>query len=131
MVSLSAPAFHTVTVPFTTADGTALAPQDYTATSGVLTFPAGTTTRDINVPVVGDTRHEASKSFAVILGSPANAVIQDGSATGVIVDNDPIPAVTIDDLSATETDSGSARGKRDRQAVTRQRPGGDGVVCHG
>ena len=43
----------------------------------------------------------------MILGSPANAVIQDGSATGVIVDNDPIPAVTIDDLSITEGDSGS------------------------
>ena len=54
VVSLSAPAFHTVTVPFTTADGTALAPQDYTATSGVVTFPAGTATREINVPVVGD-----------------------------------------------------------------------------
>ena len=76
--------------------------------SGVLTFPAGTTTRDISVPVVGDTRHETSKSFSVILGSPANAVIQDGTATGLIVDNDPIPAVTIDDVTATEHDSGSA-----------------------
>ena len=107
VVSLSAPAFHTVTVPFTTTDGTALAPQDYTATSGVVTFPAGTTTREINVPVVGDSRHELSKNFAVILGSPANAVVQDGSATGVIADNDPIPSVTIDDLSTTEGDSGS------------------------
>ncbi len=107
VVSLSVPAFHTVTVPFTTTDGTALAPQDYTATSGVVTFPAGTTTRDINVPVVGDSRHELSKNFAVILGSPVNAVVQDGSATGVIADNDPIPAVTIDDLSTTEGDSGS------------------------
>ena len=102
------PAFHTVTVPFATANGTAVAPQDYTSTSGVLTFPAGTTTRDINVPVVGDTRHEASKNFTVTLGSPVNAVIQDGSATGLIADNDPIPAVTIDDISATEHDSGTA-----------------------
>src|SRR5205807_2377511 len=54
-VNLSNPSVQTLTVDFTTADGTALAGSDYVATSGTLTFPPGTTSLPINVIINGDT----------------------------------------------------------------------------
>ena len=46
-VRLSAASGQAVTVDYATADGTAMAPADYTATAGTLSFPAGTTTRTV------------------------------------------------------------------------------------
>lgn len=40
-----------VTVDYTTVDGTAKAGENYTATSGTLTFPANTTSMTVSVPV--------------------------------------------------------------------------------
>ncbi|MGH2651226.1 MAG: matrixin family metalloprotease, partial [Actinomycetota bacterium] len=54
-VSLSASSGQTVTVNFATADGTAVAGSDYVATSGVLTFNAGETSKSVTVVVNGDT----------------------------------------------------------------------------
>ena len=54
-VSLSTASSNTVTVHYATADGTATAPSDYTATSGTLTFGPGETSKPVSVPVKGDT----------------------------------------------------------------------------
>ena len=48
MVTLSAISGKTVTVNFATANGSALAPADYTTKAGTLTFAAGTTTQTID-----------------------------------------------------------------------------------
>ena len=53
-VSLSAASGQTVTVEFGTANGTAIAPADYAAASGTLTFAPGATTQTIGVIVSGD-----------------------------------------------------------------------------
>src|SRR5262249_21919179 len=66
-VSLSAASTQTVTVNYATAAGTATSGSDFTAVSGTLTFAAGTTTRSIQVPIVGDTRPEANETFTVNL----------------------------------------------------------------
>jgi large repetitive protein len=50
-VTLSAASGQAVTVDFATANNTALAPGDYTAASGTLTFAAGETTKTITVSV--------------------------------------------------------------------------------
>ena len=52
-VSLSGPSTITVTVDYATSDGTATAGTDYQAASGTLTFPPGTTTGQVSVPVIG------------------------------------------------------------------------------
>ena len=57
-VSLSTASGQEVTVDYATADGTAAAGTDYAAASGTLTFPAGTTTRNVTVAVNGDTVDE-------------------------------------------------------------------------
>jgi hypothetical protein len=88
-VHLSAKSSQTVTVHYATADGTAKAPSDYTATSGTLTFKPGEDTKTINVAVKGDTVHEAAtETFSITLSSATAASISDAHATGTITDND-------------------------------------------
>ena len=43
-----------LTVDYATADGTAIAGQDYTSTSGTLTFSAGETSKTIQIPILDD-----------------------------------------------------------------------------
>lgn len=99
-----------VTVQYGTQDATASAGADYTAVSGVLTFPAdGDTLQTINVPILGDLLDEANETFKVQLSNAVNATISDaGSATGTIIDNDPVPAIRIYDTTATEASGNAA-----------------------
>jgi hypothetical protein len=88
VVRLSPAATGTVTVNYATANGTATSPGDFTARSGSLNFPAGTTTRNIDVPISNDNIAEATETFRVVLSSPSGAVLGDSSATATIFDND-------------------------------------------
>jgi CSLREA domain-containing protein len=106
-VTLSAPSALTVTVNYATASGSAVAPGDFTAASGTVTFAPGVTSQTISVPVVGDTTNEANETFTVQLSTPANASITDGSATGTITNDDGIPALSIGDVSQAEGNSGT------------------------
>ncbi|MCB0931195.1 MAG: cellulose binding domain-containing protein, partial [Mycobacterium sp.] len=64
-VSLSNAATTPVTVAYATANGTATAGSDYTATSGTLTFAPGVTTQTVAVKVTGDTTVESDETFTV------------------------------------------------------------------
>ena len=76
---------------------------DYVATTGNLAIPRGVASATINVPVCGDVLDEANKTFTVRLtGTPVNATIDDGTGLGTIVDNDPLPNVSVADVSALE-----------------------------
>ncbi|HET8644983.1 MAG TPA: Ig-like domain repeat protein, partial [Vicinamibacteria bacterium] len=83
-VSLSAASGREVTAQFFTSDGTATAPADYGAVAGTVTFPAGTVTRTITVPIVADGLPEPDETYFVILTSPVNASLADGLGTGTI-----------------------------------------------
>ena len=95
-VRLSVVSIQTVTVDWTTDDGTAIAGQDYEAATGTLTFSALATTQTIRVPIIDDNLDEAAETFTVALRN-SNVAIADGEATGVITDNDlPVVSVTTD-----------------------------------
>jgi subtilisin family serine protease len=87
-VKLSAASGKTVTVHFATANGTAVAPGDYTAASGTLTFTAGQVSKPITVQIKGDTAVEPNETFKVNLSSAVNATISDASGVGTILNND-------------------------------------------
>lgn len=76
-----------VTVAYTTADGTATQPADYTKTSGTLTFAVGDTTKTIAIPIASDSLIEGSETFVVKLSSPTNAVLAQSQATVTILDS--------------------------------------------
>jgi chitinase len=58
------------------------------AKSGVVSFPAGVTSRTLAVPVVGDTVREADETFSVLLSLPTNAGIGDGTGVGTVRNDD-------------------------------------------
>jgi Calx-beta domain len=101
-VSLSTPSVNTITVNYSTANGTALAGSDYTAGTGTLTFTAGQTTRTIIVTGVEDLVDEVDENYTISLSSATNAAISDPTANATIADDDGIPAFTINDVTATE-----------------------------
>jgi hypothetical protein len=106
-VKLSAPAAGPVTVDYATADASAAAPADYEATSGTLTFAAGETSKQVSVPVNGDTIDEPHETFVLNLSNPSGATVADARGIGTILDNDPPVSLSVDDVSAAEG-SGSA-----------------------
>jgi DNA-binding beta-propeller fold protein YncE len=87
-VSLSAPFAEPVTVSYATADGTAKAGTNYTATSGTLTFPAGMTTQTIRVPILDSGSQTTSLAFTVNLSNPQSATLSQGQGTGTIAPSD-------------------------------------------
>jgi hypothetical protein len=107
-VTLSPASAQTVTVGYSTANGTASGGNDYVTTSGTLTFTPGQTSRTLVVLVNGDTLDEANETFVVNLGSPTNASLADGSATGTITDDDATPTLSIGDVTITEGNSGTS-----------------------
>ena len=110
-VSLSAASGQTVTVAYTTANGTATAGSDYTATSGTLTFAPGQTQRTIDVPILADSAGEASETLLVRLSSASLATIADGEAVVTITDStsEPeLPALSVGDVAVTEGNAGTS-----------------------
>ena len=107
-VTLSAPSGRTVTVNYATANSTAVQPGDYTTTSGTLTFTPGQVLKTISVPVVGDPNDETNETYFVNLSGATNATIADTQGLGTIVNDDSPPSISINDVSLTEGNSGTA-----------------------
>ena len=87
-VTASAESSGTMTVDYTTADDSATAGDDYTITSGTLTFSAGQRTATIEVTVLDDSDEEQDETFKVRLTNPAGATIEDDEGIGTIRDDD-------------------------------------------
>ena len=82
-VTLSGSSQQTITVAYTTANLTALAGSDYSATSGVLVMPPGQTTQLVTVPIVGDSTVEADEQFKLIISNPTGRGVTIANNTGI------------------------------------------------
>jgi chitinase len=105
---LSGPSSRELTVSWATANGTAIAPGDYAAGSGTLTFPAGSVDQTIDVLVAADAEAESAETFRLRLGEPYGldgAELGDGEALGTI---GPVPSgdLFIGDAAITEGNYG-------------------------
>ena len=89
-VTLSRAASGPVAVAYATADGTATAGEDYTRTSGTLSFDPGETEKTVRVPVLDDAIDEGEETFTLRLTNASGAVIADGEAIGTIENSDPL-----------------------------------------
>ena len=80
----------TVSVPFTTVNGTATALQDYVPVAGTLVFGTNVASQTITVPILNDQVEEPNKAFSVALGAPVGEASLGAFATAVvnIIDND-------------------------------------------
>jgi uncharacterized repeat protein (TIGR01451 family) len=106
-VFLSAASASTVTASFATASGTATSGVDFTATSGTVTFTPGQTIQPITVSVLGDITPEPDETLLVNLTTPVNATIADNQGVGTIKDDDALPALSINDVTLAEGNSGA------------------------
>jgi len=107
-VTLSQTSPNPISVEYTTSDWTAQAGSDYVGTTGVLSINPFETGATIFVEVIGDTDVEALESFTLTLFNPVNAVVHPvaWNATGSIVNDDGLPAISIGDVSVFEGDAG-------------------------
>lgn len=85
-VSLSDSWDETVTVDFATSNGTAIAGEDYVASSGTVSFAPGQQSRQIPVTILSNPATSEDRSFQVGLSDPVEATVGQGEAQGLIVD---------------------------------------------
>ena len=77
---------------------------DFTATSGLLSFSPGDTVKTFTVATTDDAVDEVAETFSVRLGPFVNATLDGGKAIGTIEDNDDPPTLSVADASAAEGD---------------------------
>jgi hypothetical protein len=107
-VTLSRASARQVTTSFATANGTAIAPADYQANSGTVTFVPGDVSETITIAVVGDAIDEPNETFVVNLTAPVGASFADAQGTGTILDDDVPAAATLPDAATGESDGSAA-----------------------
>jgi hypothetical protein len=105
-VTLSKPQNKTVSVNYSTADGTATAGSDYDAVSGTLTFQRGETSKSILIPVLGDRIAEPDEYFVVELSHPSKGTTI-ARKTGYVTIWDDEPRLGVNDVTEYEGDSGT------------------------
>ena len=103
-VELDPASTGTVTVDFATRDSAAKAGEDYTTTSGTLTFTAGQTSKTFTVPITDDDVYENGlEAFFVDLSNPTGATLPDPPTAAVSIDSeDAVPTASLADVTVDE-----------------------------
>ena len=110
-VSLDEESDERVRVKYNTTNGTAKAGKDYEKTTGTLTFQPGQTEKIVEVPIIGDAIDEKRERFQLRLKRPENATFADKIGVGTIIDDDPNPSITIDNVRISEGNRGNKKAK--------------------
>jgi uncharacterized protein (TIGR03437 family) len=95
-------------VNYATAGNTATSGTDFVAASGTATITPGQLSTSINITVNSDTTFEPSETFFVNLTNPTNAAIGDNQGVGTITNDDAQPAISINNVSVNEGDTGTS-----------------------
>jgi hypothetical protein len=106
-VSLSPVQASGASVSYATANGTATAGSDYLSAAGTVAFGACQGSAVVTVPVVGDLVKEPDETFFVNLSNPVGGTIADGQGQATITDDDPTPAVFVEDCAVGEGNASS------------------------
>jgi hypothetical protein len=102
-VGLNSASTTTVTVDYSTADGTGAAGKDYVAVSGTLVFTPGLTSQTILVQSLDDGVTGAAKTFSVNLTNPVGATLARGQGAGTIQEGDSTKFYVADAGNAAKT----------------------------
>jgi hypothetical protein len=100
----------TMTVPYATVDGSAVAGVNYTPAAGTLTFLPGILTRTFTVPILNDTVHESAPTVLLRLGTPGGGAVLGPQRTAVLTigDNDPAGTVQLSAAAYSVKDTAGA-----------------------
>ena len=114
-VTLNRAASQRVSVDYATADGSAKAGEDYSATSGTLTFAPGETEKTVTVALLDDAIDEGKEKFKLKLSNPQGAFLRatHREAVGLIRNDDALQTAWLSRFGRTAathvTDAVSAR----------------------
>ncbi len=70
-----------------------------------ITFAAGQTQQWVAVTIVGDVVYEDNEQVALQLTGPTDVILSQASAEGTILNDDPLPTLSINDVSVVEGNS--------------------------
>lgn len=87
-LALSFASTQTVSVTYTTIDGTAHSGSDYIFTTAVIEFLPGQITYTIPISILGDIEIEPDETFIIELSDVVNGLLGDDMATGTILNDD-------------------------------------------
>ena len=105
-VALSNVKGASVTVDYVVSAGTATAGDDFTASSGTLSFAAGELTKVIQIPIVDDNVAEAAETISIALSNPSGVIFGNpDSAHVTIIDNEPAPKVAFNGSTISLSES--------------------------
>ena len=111
VVSQSNPSSQTITVELSTAPGTATDGSDFLpispANPSVVTFNPGVVMQTFSMAVVQDSTREPDETFFANLANSVNATIADPQGVVTIVNDDAVPTILIDNVTAAEGDAGT------------------------
>lgn len=114
-VSLTGSSDQTISATYTTSDITATSTgtllnggADYIASTGVVTFLPGETTKDITFTINGDMVYEPDETFGVTLSDIQNAIPGNLLSTVTLTNDDAIPTLSINNVSANEGNSATS-----------------------
>lgn len=127
-VTLSVAPAATVSVDYTTVDGTAAAGLDYVATSGTLTFAPGVVTQTVPVTLTADTIDEADETFTLNLSAPVGAILADAQGVATLADDDPLPLLTISSTSTAPIEGATGSVTTITLTVTRAEASGRDIT---
>ncbi len=102
IVNLSAVSSLDVSFDYATVSGTATAGDDFTATSGNTTIPAGQQSATITIDILSDSIDEPDETFSLQIDEPSNAIIGDGISILTILDDDALPTLSVSDETVSE-----------------------------
>ncbi len=103
-ISLNAESAVNVTGVLSTTGFSAVSGTDFVPLSNkAFTITAGSQTTSVQVNLIDDLVYEASESMTATLGNLSNATADNLSARGTILDNDAMPHLSINDVSANES----------------------------
>ena len=105
-VRLSAPVQREVVVDYRTQDGTAKAGRDYVAQEGQVRIAPGESFVTLRIPLIDDQIHEGTEQFEVVLTAAAGAPLGRKTAQFQIASNEPVPQLSIGDVTIREGNSG-------------------------
>jgi hypothetical protein len=90
---------NTSTIQYSAVSSSAIAGEDFVATSGTLTFNPGESTKSFEIPVIYDKRAEQQEAVTLTLTNPTGGLVR-GRQTAELTIMDPFPAVVREESSS-------------------------------
>jgi subtilisin-like proprotein convertase family protein len=103
-LSLSAAVDFRVSVDYETKGISARSGVDFFPARGTVVFQPGETVKFVDISILDDFLNERDETLELLLSNPVNTSLVRTSAIMTIVDNDPKPSMTINDVFISEAD---------------------------